>query len=620
MNSSSLSSSRIISCGLALLLALGLAGLGEAGLEIHCLNVGQGDCTLIISPTGGSLLFDAGENGNGSSVVVPYIQSLGLTALDYVCASHYHSDHIGGIDEVVNNLGIDSIRVAVYDRGWSYVTQSYQDYASAVASKRTTITDGQVIDLGGGVTINCVAVNGNGILSPPFDDQYDENDLCVALVLEYLDFRLFVAGDLSGVNSSYYNDIETSVAPEVGSVNVYRVDHHGSLSNSNVNLVSTLLPEVSVISLGDGNPYGHPQQDILDRLVTYGSYIYQTELGTGGTIPPGNGEVVDDHVVIEVEADYYTVDGTDIYELGGSGIPISDVNEDDQYGQPVLYGEPAMIRGIVTVGTGTFSSTNNDIFVEDATGGVNVFKASSMTPAVSVGDSVRVSGIVDLNFGLTRMSSPTIYIEVVGAGVRDTAQLTTAGIDTSGEYYEGSLVRVEGVTITGGTWPGEGSSGTLTIDDGSGECTIFIDKDTDIDGNPEPTTGIDIVGVVTQYDITFPYHSGYRLVPRSIDDIVPTAGISDLLHQASLISRVFPNPTRGRFRIVFSEQAVQSAKQIAIYDVAGRMVADTEVPAGNLFLDWNPIDANGRALASGIYFAETGIGDRSSAVKILLIR
>ncbi len=309
-----------LALGLAVFVLVGFPGESGADLEIHCIDVGQGDCTLIVSPTGGTFLFDAGPNGKGTSTVMPYLQGLGLTALDYVACSHYHADHIGGLDEVVNSLGIDSIRVAALDRGWSYTTATYTSYAAAVAAKRTTILDGQVVDLGGGVTVTCVGVNGNGQLSPPFDDKYDENDLCVALLVEYGDFDFFVAGDLSGSNSSYYHDIETSIASEVGDIDVYEVDHHGSASNSNETFISALEPEVSVISVGN-NSYGHPTQTVIDRLVNHDSYIYQTELGSGGTIPSGKGEVVGGHVVISVNGGTYTVDG-DSYNMAGAGVDI----------------------------------------------------------------------------------------------------------------------------------------------------------------------------------------------------------------------------------------------------------------------------------------------------------
>jgi competence protein ComEC len=314
---------RLLAVAFAVVLVVGLMGQALAGLEIHCIDVGQGDCTLIVSPTGGTFLFDAGENGKGNSKVYPYMQSLGLSAVDYIGCSHYHVDHIGGIDEVVSHIGIDSVRVAVLDRGWSYTTATYASYVAAVATKRTTILDGQVIDLGGGVTVTCLGLNGNGQLSPPFDTKYDDNDLCVALLVQYGDFDFFVAGDLSGVNSSSYHNIETSVGLEAGDIDVYEVDHHGSASNSNDTFISTLQPEVSIISVGS-NSYGHPTQTVINRLVSHDSYIYQTELGSGGTIPAGKGEVVGGDVVILVDGGSYTVDG-DLYNLAGAGVDIVSV-------------------------------------------------------------------------------------------------------------------------------------------------------------------------------------------------------------------------------------------------------------------------------------------------------
>jgi competence protein ComEC len=616
---------RILTC-LAFWALVGVFGVfapaGASNLSIHCLDVGQGDATLIISPAGGTMLVDAGDNGYGSSTVVPYLQSYGLQALDYIVATHYHSDHIGGIDEVVSYIGIDSVRVAVYDRGWSYTTPTFTSYVNAVASKRLAIADGQVIDLGGGVTATCVSVNGNGVLSPPFDTQYDENDLCVALLVEYSNgFKFFVGGDLSGVTNGTYNDIETSVGPEVGFVDVYRVDHHGSYSASNANFISDLLPTVSVISLGDGNPYGYPHQQVIDRLVAYGSYIYQTETGTGASIPPGSGRVVNDNIVIDVDTTFYTVDLTDFYELGETGLPISAVRENDDYGVPMLLAEPVILRGVVTVPTGVFSTSHNDVFMQDATGGINVYKRNSTVPALAVGDSIKVSGLVDQYRGLTRITSPTIDVEGTGALVPEPVILTTAFVDSSGETYESSLVKVVACTITGGTWPAEGLDGTLTVDDGSGGCTLFIDRDTDIDGTPEPDGEIDIVGVLTQYDTSSPYFSGYRIQPRSTADIDTTkAGVPGAAPAPSLIARVLPNPARGSLRIVFGRGAAGAGAEVAFFDLAGRKVAEGVADAGEAFYDWDARDFNGKELASGIYFAVVTSGGLRSTSKIVLIR
>jgi competence protein ComEC len=605
----------------ALILAFA-APQASAELSIHVIDVGQADACLIISPAGGTMLIDAGDNGDGSAVVVPYLQNYGLQALDYIVASHYHSDHIGGIDEVVSYLGIDSVRVAVYDRGWSYDTATYTSYAAAVAAKRATIADGQVIDLGGGVTITCVAVNGNGVLSPPFDDTYNENDLSVALVLEYTNgFRFFTGGDLSGRTDGEYIDIETSVGPEVGTVDIYRVDHHGSFTSSNSSFLSRLLPSVSLISLGDYNPYGYVHQEVMDRLIAYGSNVYQTEAGVGATIPPGRGRVVNGDIVVEVDSTFYTVDLTDFYELGDTGLPISALRENDEYGVPMLLAEPVIIRGVVTTATGTFSTLHNDVFVQDPTGGINVYKRNSITPALALGDSVKVSGLVDQYRGLTRITSPTITVEGGGLPVPEPVLLTTAFVDSGGEYYEGSLVKVVAAAITGGTWPGEDADGTITIDDGTGECTLFISRYTDIDGTPEPSGQLDIVGVLTQYDATSPYFSGYRIQPRSTADIdTTTSGVPAGAGRNTLIARVLPNPARGSLRIVFDAGSVSGDRKVSFYDLGGRKVSEGEAPAGEAFFDWDARDSHGAKLASGIYFAVvSGEAGRATA-KIVLIQ
>ncbi len=598
------------------------AGGASAELTIHVIDVDQADACLIISPAGGTMLIDAGDNGDGSGIVVPYLQDYGLQALDYIVATHYHSDHIGGIDEVVSYLGIDSIRVAVYDRGWSYNTSTYTDYVSAVAAKRATIIDGQVIDLGGGVTVTCVAVNGNGVLSPPFDTQYNENDLSVALVLEYTNgFRFFAGGDLSGRTSGEYIDIETSVGPEVGAVDIYRVNHHGSSTSSNSSFLSKLLPSVSLISLGDGNPYGYVHQDVMDRLIAYGSNVYQTEGGTGAVIPPGRGRVVNGHIVVEVDSTFYTVDVTDFYELGVTGLPISAVRENDENGEPTLLAEPVIVRGVVTTATGTFSTLHNDIFIQDGTGGVNIYLRNSILPTLALGDSVKVSGLVDQYRGLTRITSPTITVEDTGLPVPEPVLLTTAFVDSSGEAYEGSLVKVAGAAITGGAWPVEGADGTITVDDGSGACTIFISRYTDIDGTAQPEGYLDIVGVLTQYDTSSPYFSGYRIQPRSTADIdSTTSGVPGAARETGLIARVLPNPAGGSLRLLFDASSIDAVMQVAFYDLSGRKVGGGAVLPGETAFDWDAKGPDGNDVASGIYFAVVTTGDRRATAKIVLIR
>jgi beta-lactamase superfamily II metal-dependent hydrolase len=300
-----------------------VAGAVQADVAIHCIYVGQADATLIVSSSGQTLLFDGGYNGDGDDIVVPYLSSLGITTLDYMAASHYHADHVGGLDEVYDAVGVAN---AVYDRGWSYTTATYNSYAATVAPKRTTAYDGMVIDLGDGVTATVIGLNGNGQLSPPYDDSDLENEYSVALLVECGDFDFFVAGDLPGGYGSY-EDIETSVGTEIGDIEVYRVSHHGSYSSSNTAFMAATTPEVSVISCPVESSYGHPHQDALNRLAAVDSYVYQTAQGSDATYPPGMRTIVNGHVVITTDGvGEYHVNGT-MWETdeGGTAVPAADL-------------------------------------------------------------------------------------------------------------------------------------------------------------------------------------------------------------------------------------------------------------------------------------------------------
>lgn len=307
-------------CLWVILLLMASPVVAAGDLTITLIDVGQGDATLIQSPSGRTLLFDGGKNGRGEDIVIPFLQSVGVDTLDYIVASHYHEDHIGGLDEVYEAI---PVRYAVYDRGWEYHTLTYNSYASTVAPQRQTLAQNQVIDLGEGVTVTCVALNSNGLLDSPFDESGYENEYDICLLVEYGGFDYFQAGDLTGNPDSGYEDIETSVGPLVGDIDVYHVSHHGSYSSSNASFMQAVQAEVSAISLGS-NSYGHPHQEVLDRLVQYGSFVYQTETGSGGTLPSQDLRVVGGHIPIITDGGtHYTVAG-DLWAMDEDNLSFAD--------------------------------------------------------------------------------------------------------------------------------------------------------------------------------------------------------------------------------------------------------------------------------------------------------
>ena len=234
---------------------------------------------------------------------VAYLRGIGVSRVDVHIASHYHDDHIGCTPEV---LGAFPLQGDAFDRGGSYTTATYTSYAATVGTHRRTATSSTVITLDEGqpdpVTISIVALNGNGIPTG------NENDLSLVAVVAYGRFRAELGGDLSGYDTGSYADIETSVAPRVGRVDVYKVHHHASATSSNDAWLATVTPRVGIISVGSDNDYGHPTASCLGRLHAHGVRTYWTEQGAGVT-PEIPADEVAGSTVVEVAKDAaeYTV-------------------------------------------------------------------------------------------------------------------------------------------------------------------------------------------------------------------------------------------------------------------------------------------------------------------------
>jgi beta-lactamase superfamily II metal-dependent hydrolase len=180
--------------------------LGQANgkLQIHFMDVGQGDGAVLVSPGGEVVLFDNGLRNNCDKPL-SYLQQLGITKVDYHVASHYHDDHIGCTTEVLQQFPLQQQAI---DRGGTYHTNKYKDYVTAVGSQRRTAIQGTTITLdatsANPVRITVAALNGNGVQTT------NENDLSVVAVVRFGSFDAVIGGDLSGYQNTNYEDIETS--------------------------------------------------------------------------------------------------------------------------------------------------------------------------------------------------------------------------------------------------------------------------------------------------------------------------------------------------------------------------------------------------------------------------
>lgn len=256
-------------------------------LQIHVLNVGQGDAILIRTPAGKTMVVDAGVPGSGK-VVLDAMRRYGANQIDLFVATHAHADHIGGADEVVRQTKV----LKVLDSKVPNPTKNYDDFLQAVkesGAQYIGASPGQNFDFGDGVVIHVLAP-----IQPFFTkDQLrsggnEPNANSVVTRLDYGDFSMLLTGDAEA-------QTEERIMTNGGNVraNVLKVGHHGSKYASSDNFLRAGRFKDAIISDGAENRYGHPSQEALDRFRALGIKIYRTDLqgeititsrGTGYTI------------------------------------------------------------------------------------------------------------------------------------------------------------------------------------------------------------------------------------------------------------------------------------------------------------------------------------------------
>ncbi len=234
-----------------------VASLPAQTLELRFLDVGQGDAALIVTPDGKKVLIDAGP---GASPVVPYLRSHHYDTLDLVVASHNHSDHIGGMPDVLTTT-----RVRYYlDNGIPHSTATYQRTIRAVQASGAQYLQ---------ATARIITVGSARLrVLPPPSRQVDQNNGSVGLLLEYGQFRALLTGDSERDELQYW--LQHDSVPQV---TVIKVAHHGSANGTTTAWIEATRPQVAVISVGAGNSYGHPSLEVIEQWQGAGARVYRTD-------------------------------------------------------------------------------------------------------------------------------------------------------------------------------------------------------------------------------------------------------------------------------------------------------------------------------------------------------
>lgn len=185
-------------------------------------------------------------------------------------------------------------------------------------------------------------------------------------------------------------------------------------------------------------------------------------------------------------------------------------------------GADVAIKGVVT-SIDFDGNTGYSFYVQDATGGINVFRSADLTNYTSPlrGDSLYIHGIIDQFNGLTEIVPDSIGVWGTNKPLPNPLVITTMD-----ETNEGELVRMNNMTATAwpATWTGSGQN--ATISDGTNTFALRIDADCNLFGKPQPSGLFDVLGVVGQFDNSSPFTTGYQLFPRDTNDIIPVVASS----------------------------------------------------------------------------------------------
>lgn len=279
-------------------------------LQVHILDVGpvEGDSILIISPTGKSVLIDAGDTNKGK-VVLEALKRYNVQQLDYFIATHPHPDHIGGADEVIkatkvlrvidngtepdvpeslavkqnpkaaqNKKPVQAKKPATAPAAKSNsITKFYDDYKDAVTQSGASYEKAQAgtkYDIGGGAQLTVLAPT-----EPLFTrDQMKTggnlpNANSIVIRLDYGDFSMLLTGDAEEQTEHRMLTKDVNLRAKI-----LKVSHHGSKYATAQDFVDRVKPEVAVISCGEWNRYGHPSQVVLDRLKAANMKLFRTDL------------------------------------------------------------------------------------------------------------------------------------------------------------------------------------------------------------------------------------------------------------------------------------------------------------------------------------------------------
>ncbi|QCS42220.1 ComEC/Rec2 family competence protein [Natrinema versiforme] len=239
-------------------------------LEIHHIDAGQADSTLVVTPAGETILIDTGDYRDDGEEIIDYLEARDIDRIDHLVATHGHADHIGGHPEIIEYLEEEGEGVgAAYDSGVPHTTATYDNYLDAIEAydvRLFEVATGDSLPIEDGdleATVLNPSEGGEG-------DSVDANG--VVLSLAFGEFSYLTTGDIE-------TSTERRLVEEHGetlAADAYQAGHHGSSTSSSDSFLEAVNPETAIVSSALDSQYGHPHDEVLQAFADRGIETYWT--------------------------------------------------------------------------------------------------------------------------------------------------------------------------------------------------------------------------------------------------------------------------------------------------------------------------------------------------------
>jgi len=225
-----------------------LPRLAKNEIRIHFIDLGQADGILLQS-TKNAVLIDGGEHKT-QNTLINYLQNTGITVLDYIVATHPHSDHIGGLAAVIQQFDVKNILMPDV----THTTATFQSFLTAIENKNIPVT---IPAVGDKITTGVIGLT---VLAPAqnFDNL---NNASLVLRLTHGRTSFLFTGD-----AEVQSEIEMINSGLNLRSNVLKAGHHGSRTSTSFDFLDAVQPKIVVVTCGRKNSYGHPHREFLERI------------------------------------------------------------------------------------------------------------------------------------------------------------------------------------------------------------------------------------------------------------------------------------------------------------------------------------------------------------------